>query len=200
MNWIRSMPGKWTETSGFDLTSWGDQPAKNYFRKRGNIRAIFVAAAALSSISCYAYGQTTPTSSSATSTSKSTPSSSPTSPNSPCDSSNPTSPCYSAGAPRNPCYDAAAPNRPCSTTTAPYARTSPTPPPTPPPTPTVATTKQNPGRAFTEDQAKSHIEAKGYSSVSRLQKDANGVWRGKAEKDGLSANVTLDVKGNVSAY
>jgi hypothetical protein len=192
MNWILLAPGNWAEPPGFDLTS---RRGQIHFDKIKNTRAIFVATAALSLISCCAYGQTTPTSSSATSTTKTIPSSSSTSANSPCASSNPTSPCYSANAPRAPCYNAAAPNQPCSTTTAPYAQTS------APPTPSaVIPITKSPGRAFTEDQAKSQIEAKGYSSVGRLQKDDKGTWRGKAEKEGLPANVTLDVKGNVDAY
>jgi hypothetical protein len=53
--------------------------------------------------------------------------------------------------------------------------------------------------AFTKDQAQSQIEAKGYSNVSGLRKDAEGVWRGDAEKDGIPAKVTLEVSGNVTA-
>jgi hypothetical protein len=191
MNWIRLAPCNWARSPGCDLTS---NKRQIHFVQRKSTRAILVAATALSLISCCAYGQTTPTSSSATSTIKTIPSSSSTSANSPCDSSNPTSPCYSANAPRAPCYNAAAPNQPCSTTTAPYAQSSPT------PTPSAVTITKAPGRAFTEDQAKSQIEAKGYSSVGRLQKDDKGMWRGKAEKDGLPANLTLDTKGNVDAY
>jgi hypothetical protein len=51
--------------------------------------------------------------------------------------------------------------------------------------------------SFTEGQAKSRIEAKGFSSVSGLQKDSNGVWRGKAMKDGKAFNVSLDFQGNI---
>jgi hypothetical protein len=159
---------------------------------RLNLRAILVAGAALS-LTNYAFGQTTRTNSSASSTSPTIPSSSSTSPNSPCNSSNPTSPCYSAKAPRNPCYSAAAPNEPCSSTTTPDSR------PSPAPLPEAATTRPAAVRAFTEDQAKSQIEAKGYSSVSGLRKDANGIWRGKAVRDGVPVNVTLDLKGNVTA-
>ena len=54
-------------------------------------------------------------------------------------------------------------------------------------------------RAFTEDQAKSQIEAKGYSSVTGLRRDAKGIWSGKAVKDGIPVNVTLDLSGNVAA-
>ncbi len=44
--------------------------------------------------------------------------------------------------------------------------------------------------SFTEGQAKSKIEDAGYTNVSELKKDDNGVWRGKASKDGASATVT----------
>ena len=36
--------------------------------------------------------------------------------------------------------------------------------------------------SFTEGQAKSRIEDRGFKNVSGLTKDSNGVWRGKAEK------------------
>jgi hypothetical protein len=54
-------------------------------------------------------------------------------------------------------------------------------------------------RAVTEDQARAQIEANGYSSVSGLRKNTEGIWRGKATKDGLQVNVTLDTKGKVTA-
>jgi hypothetical protein len=154
------------------------------------MRAFVVTAAALSLISDCAFGQTTRTSPSSSASSSTIPSSSSTSPNSPCNSTNPTSPCYSAKAPRNPCYDAVAPDKPCSLGTTPYSQ----------PSPQAAKTPQSSVRAFTKDQAKSNIEAKGYSSVSGLLKDSEGVWRGKAQKDGLPVNVTLDQKGDVTAY
>jgi hypothetical protein len=53
--------------------------------------------------------------------------------------------------------------------------------------------------SFTEGQAKSKIEDAGYSNVSDLKKDDNGVWRGKASKGGLSSNVSLDFQGNVNS-
>jgi opacity protein-like surface antigen len=53
--------------------------------------------------------------------------------------------------------------------------------------------------SFTEGQAKSRIESNGYRNVSELKKDDNGVWRGKAMKDGKSVNVSLDFQGNVIA-
>jgi hypothetical protein len=52
--------------------------------------------------------------------------------------------------------------------------------------------------SFTEGQAKSRIEAAGYSDVSGLQKDNDGIWRGKASKDGHKTEVSLDFQGNVN--
>jgi len=53
--------------------------------------------------------------------------------------------------------------------------------------------------SFTESQAKSRIESNGYDNVSGLSKDSNGVWRGKAMKDGRALDVSLDFQGNVFA-
>ena len=52
--------------------------------------------------------------------------------------------------------------------------------------------------SFTEGQAKSKIEGAGYSNVSDLKKDDNGVWRGKASKGGSSTQVSVDFQGNVN--
>lgn len=52
--------------------------------------------------------------------------------------------------------------------------------------------------SFTMAQAKSAIEAKGYTKVARLKKDKNGVWRGTAVKDGHSGAVSIDYQGNVN--
>jgi hypothetical protein len=52
--------------------------------------------------------------------------------------------------------------------------------------------------SLNEDEAKSQIEAKGYSDVSGLQKDNHGIWRGKAiMKDGRPVTVILDLQGNI---
>ena len=53
--------------------------------------------------------------------------------------------------------------------------------------------------SFTQGQAKSKIEEAGYTNVSSLKKDGNGVWRGKASKGGASTDVSLDFQGNVNA-
>ena len=51
--------------------------------------------------------------------------------------------------------------------------------------------------SFTEGQAKSRIEENGFTSVSELKKDDNGVCRGVAKHDGKSCEVAIDYKGNV---
>jgi opacity protein-like surface antigen len=53
--------------------------------------------------------------------------------------------------------------------------------------------------SFTEGQAKSRIEEAGYTAVSDLKKDDNGVWRGKATKGGATTDVSIDFQGNVNA-
>ena len=52
--------------------------------------------------------------------------------------------------------------------------------------------------SFTQAQAKSQIEAKGYTHVAKLRKDEQGVWRGMAMKDGHSGPVSVDYQGNVN--
>jgi len=51
--------------------------------------------------------------------------------------------------------------------------------------------------SFTEGEAKSRIEAKGYANVTELKKDDQGIWRGKAQQNGRSVSVALDYQGNV---
>jgi hypothetical protein len=51
--------------------------------------------------------------------------------------------------------------------------------------------------SFTEGEARSRIEKKGFTAVSQLVKDDNGVWRGRAMKDGKQVDVSLDFEGNV---
>ena len=53
--------------------------------------------------------------------------------------------------------------------------------------------------SFTEGQAKSAIEKAGYSNVTELKKDDNGVWRGKASKGGMPTGISVDFQGNVNA-
>ena len=51
--------------------------------------------------------------------------------------------------------------------------------------------------SFTEGQAKSRIEAHGFTSVGQLKKDRDGVWRGTATQSGKSVKVSVDLQGNV---
>ena len=51
--------------------------------------------------------------------------------------------------------------------------------------------------SFTEGEAKSRIEKMGFANVSELKKDDNGVWRGRAMKEGKMVDVSLDYQGNV---
>jgi putative membrane protein len=53
--------------------------------------------------------------------------------------------------------------------------------------------------SFTEAQAKDRIQDAGYTDVSGLAKDDNGIWRGEAKRDGKSVPVALDYQGNVSS-
>jgi hypothetical protein len=52
--------------------------------------------------------------------------------------------------------------------------------------------------SFTMSEAKSQIEAKGYTHVMHLKKGKDGVWRGTATKDGQSGAVSVDYQGNVN--
>lgn len=69
----------------------------------------------------------------------------------------------------------------------------------------VATTNANApqpakgANSFTDGEARRRIESRGYTEVSGLQKDADGIWHGTAKKDGNSVKVWLDYKGNVGA-
>ena len=53
--------------------------------------------------------------------------------------------------------------------------------------------------SFTEGQAKDRAMAAGFTSVSSMKKDDDGIWRGTAMRDGKSIPVAVDFKGNVVA-
>ena len=52
--------------------------------------------------------------------------------------------------------------------------------------------------SFTEGQARSRIEDAGFAQVSDLRKDDQGIWRGRAQRNGQQVSVSLDYQGNVS--
>lgn len=63
----------------------------------------------------------------------------------------------------------------------------------------TATTPQPGANSFTEGQARSRIEAAGYSNVTELQKDDQGIWRGRGTRDGRQMGVALDFTGAVTS-
>ena len=52
--------------------------------------------------------------------------------------------------------------------------------------------------SFTQTEAREHIAKSGFTHVSQLKKDKDGIWRGTARKDGTTMHVALDFKGNVT--
>lgn len=76
--------------------------------------------------------------------------------------------------------------------TKPPAQTKPATPP--------AGSAANPNTAatLTEAQAKARFEARGFSNVSELTKDAQGMWNANATKDGKSVQLSLDARGQVT--
>jgi hypothetical protein len=53
--------------------------------------------------------------------------------------------------------------------------------------------------SFTKGEARSRIQKAGYSDVSGLTLDADGLWQATAQQNGQSVHVALDYKGNVAA-
>ncbi len=53
--------------------------------------------------------------------------------------------------------------------------------------------------SFTMNEARRRIEAGGFSQVSGLKKDSDGIWRGKGMRDGAAVPVYCDYQGNVGA-
>jgi hypothetical protein len=62
--------------------------------------------------------------------------------------------------------------------------------------PTTATPAAG-ANSFTEGQARRRIEDAGYTDVRELKKDEQGVWRGRAMRNGSEADVGLDFQGKV---
>ena len=51
--------------------------------------------------------------------------------------------------------------------------------------------------SFTEGQARDRMEHSGFSNISGLKVDNQGIWHGQGMKDGKSVTVALDYQGNV---
>ena len=79
-----------------------------------------------------------------------------------------------------------APTAPGATTTLPPARSAPD-----------AGAPLPGANSFTENQARARIEQLGYTNVTGLAKDSDGIWRGTGMKDGQSQNVAIDFRGNI---
>ena len=54
--------------------------------------------------------------------------------------------------------------------------------------------------SFTEQQARDRITSRGFTGISRLSLDSQGIWHGTAVKDGQSKAVIMDYKGSVISY
>ena len=63
----------------------------------------------------------------------------------------------------------------------------------------TAATPQPGANSFTEGQARSRIEAAGFSDVTELQKDDQGIWRGRGTREGRQVGVALDFTGAVTS-
>ncbi|MBO1073877.1 PepSY domain-containing protein [Roseomonas marmotae] len=63
--------------------------------------------------------------------------------------------------------------------------------------PPTTTTPAAGANSFTESQARRRIEEAGYTDVKELRKDDQGVWRGRAMRNGTEASVGLDFQGKV---
>jgi hypothetical protein len=69
-------------------------------------------------------------------------------------------------------------------------------PATPPTTATPAIPDASP--MLTEEQAKAKIEAGGYTEVSDLKHDEQGMWTATAMKEGKPVQLSLDTHGQLS--
>lgn len=64
----------------------------------------------------------------------------------------------------------------------------------------AANTKLEKGaNSFTEGEVRSRLDKAGFKDAKDLKKDADGIWRGTAMRDGKPTPVGVDFKGNVAA-
>jgi hypothetical protein len=70
--------------------------------------------------------------------------------------------------------------------------------PMPTPRAGVDTTAPLPGaNSFTENQVRERLESNGFTGVTALRKDDQGIWRGTAMRNGTSTPVAIDYRGNI---
>ena len=79
-----------------------------------------------------------------------------------------------------------------------HAQTATTSPKPAPSAPADANAPLPGANSFTEAQAKARLEAGGYTAVSALKKDDNGVWKGTATHSGAQVGVSVDYRGNIT--
>lgn len=77
---------------------------------------------------------------------------------------------------------------------------TPTTSPAPAPAPADANAPLPGANSFTEGPAKSRLEANGYSAISELEKDDNGVWKGTDPHGGQPVTVSVDYRGNITRH
>jgi hypothetical protein len=53
--------------------------------------------------------------------------------------------------------------------------------------------------SFSEGQARDRLKSQGYSDVSQLTNDSQGIWQGSAKSGTSRVHVSVDYKGNISA-
>ncbi|MFC4174235.1 PepSY domain-containing protein [Microvirga sp. GCM10011540] len=58
---------------------------------------------------------------------------------------------------------------------------------------------QSGANSFTERQARSRTEAQGFAHVADLRRDDQGIWRGRATRNGRSVGAMLDFCGSVAS-
>lgn len=70
--------------------------------------------------------------------------------------------------------------------------------PMPAPRSPVDTTAPLPGaNSFTEAQVRERLTSNGFTDISTLAKDDQGIWRGRATRNGTQTPVAVDYRGNV---
>ncbi|HZZ90031.1 MAG TPA: hypothetical protein VFE13_17010 [Caulobacteraceae bacterium] len=52
--------------------------------------------------------------------------------------------------------------------------------------------------SFTKGEAQKRLEKAGYTGVSGLTLDSDGLWQAQASKDGQTVHVALDYKGDIA--
>jgi putative membrane protein len=70
--------------------------------------------------------------------------------------------------------------------------------PLPAPRAPVDTTAPLPGaNSFTEAQVRERLVSNGFADIGALAKDNQGIWRGRATRNGVQTPVAVDYRGNV---